>query len=252
MNYPSLVRDAWAITWRTRFLWILGLFAGVTGSSLSFGRSSLPSNLAIEQAQAWIVAAVVVGVLLAVLSVVARGGITQATVDIQHGQPSSLLSAWRAGARWFWRFLGLLVLLGALAGAVLGAVVLAVANLGAAGAVLGAVLLTVGAAASIVLAYAERAIVIHDFSVRASLEHGWQLFSQHLSASLLAWIVSIGLVAALGALGSASVASLLSAQNLVDVLTGAAVLALIVAIGNAFLWSYWTLAYLRLDTSSVA
>src|SRR5215207_100940 len=174
MQYAALVRDAWALTWRFRVLWILGLFAGVTGTTLSLGRSSLPSGWSIQPAEAGIVAVVVgVGVALAALSVFARGGITQLTVDVDRGQPISILSAWRAGARWFWRFSGLLVLLAVLAASVLGGVALAVASLGGPGAALGALVLTLGAVASIVLAYAERATVVHDLGMVAALQHGW-------------------------------------------------------------------------------
>jgi len=42
VNYLSLIQEAWATTWRSRFLWIFGLFAGVTGGTMSVGRLSLP------------------------------------------------------------------------------------------------------------------------------------------------------------------------------------------------------------------
>jgi hypothetical protein len=28
MDYGALIREAWGTTWRHRFLWVLGLFAG--------------------------------------------------------------------------------------------------------------------------------------------------------------------------------------------------------------------------------
>ena len=110
-----------------------------------------------------LLAAAALIVVLAV-SVLARGGITQAMIDLQSGAPSSLLGALGAGRRWFWRFLGMLALLGVLVGLVVGGVALATRseNLGAFGAILSALLLTVGTVVSIVLAYAERAIVVHD------------------------------------------------------------------------------------------
>jgi hypothetical protein len=30
MDYGALIQDAWRLTWRYRFLWVLGLFAGGT------------------------------------------------------------------------------------------------------------------------------------------------------------------------------------------------------------------------------
>jgi hypothetical protein len=33
MGFGDIIKRAWKITWRYRALWVLGLFAGVTGSS---------------------------------------------------------------------------------------------------------------------------------------------------------------------------------------------------------------------------
>jgi hypothetical protein len=226
---------------------------------MSLGRSSwpdwpAPSALGLET---WVAAnlplviglaigAALLGIVLAVLSVIARGGITQATVDLQSGQPTSLGHAWRAGTRWFWRFLGLLILLAVLASVVVGSVVLAATSLGGAAALFGALSLTVGVVASIVLAYAERAIVIHDLGLIAALRHGWRIFSSHLSTSLLTWVLSLLLAVGVGAVA----AMLLNAG-----LAGAVVIAALVvlaAIANTFFWSYGTLAFMRLDSPTTA
>lgn len=31
MEYGSIIKRAWKITWTYRYLWVLGLFAGITG-----------------------------------------------------------------------------------------------------------------------------------------------------------------------------------------------------------------------------
>src|SRR5919108_270683 len=162
MNYARLIRDAWTTTWQSRVLWIFGLRAGATAGSLSIGRlvwpddvgssfsagSSLGADAAaaspfgaaaalISPAQlpAWLaefapqLAAIVATALVAILallvaSVIARGGITQATLELSRGRTASIGGIVRAGAHWFWRFLGLLVLLGIVLAVVLGMVVL--------------------------------------------------------------------------------------------------------------------------------
>ena len=48
MDYAAVIRDAWRLTWRNRFLWILGLFAGgaVGGwTSPSMGLRFNPSDV---------------------------------------------------------------------------------------------------------------------------------------------------------------------------------------------------------------
>lgn len=247
MNYTTLMAEAWATTWRYRFLWVLGLLAGATGGTMGLGRTSLPelpsaADFFVSLTQSWLIIGLFGGVAIValILSVLARGGITQATIDLQSGAPISPRQAWRAGARWFWRFLGMLVLLGLLVSAVLGAVIGATASLGAIGAVLGAVILTLGVIASIVLAYAERAIVVHDLRATAALSHAWRLFTEHLSTSLLTWVLSLALAALVGAVAGSVWVLFAGAAAIVAVV-------MLAAIANTFFWNLWTLVYLRLD-----
>jgi hypothetical protein len=133
MQYDKLIRDAWALTWRHRFLWILAVLAGggvgvpafngLPGPSVHSGSPSaleVPPQLAGfgQSAAAWAVAnvglLVTLGTLLAALlllllmaSFVASGGMARATADLATGQPSSLGRAWSAGVHLFWRFVGL-------------------------------------------------------------------------------------------------------------------------------------------------
>jgi hypothetical protein len=247
MDYGLLVRDAWLTTWRNRFLWVLGLFAGVTIGSLALGGYSLPLPTG-EQVRGWTPELIQVGLLLALgglaiagVSAIARGSMTQATLAAEGGQNISVRQALSAGVRWFWRFLMLLVLLGLVALAIGGAVLLAIVNLGPAGGVLSALVLTLGAAASVVLAYAERAIVVHDLGPIAALRHGLTMFVEHPHASLLTWLLSVLL-----AVGVAELVALLLTS--LTVVAATVVLVASAAIANAFFWSYWTLAYLRLES----
>jgi len=242
-----LIRDAWLTTWRNRLLWVLGLFAGVTIGTLGVGGSALPLPT-LGQLQAWMPALVQLelaiaggALLLAVISTIARGGITEATLDAEAGESVSLVRALRAGTRWFWRFFFLLVLLSIVVAIVGGAVVLATTNLGPVGALLGALALTVGATLSVVLAYAERAIIALDLGPLAALRHGWQLFIEHLNQSLLVWLLSVLLAVGAGGIVAGLASSLTLLAGIVVLVAGAAV-------ANAFFWSYWTLAYVRLTS----
>ena len=49
MEYGRIVRDAWQITWRHPFLWVLGLFAGGAASTSFNFRGSGNSSAAGEQ-----------------------------------------------------------------------------------------------------------------------------------------------------------------------------------------------------------
>jgi hypothetical protein len=142
MDYGSLIRRSWSLTWRHRFLWVLGLFAtgGASGScstSVPSGGGGSPGGWApgtdgippeLERAvvglgtwiaqNLWLIGLAMLGLVLLfllflVLSLIAQGATARATADLALGQPSSLGGAWRAGGRLFWRYLGLwLVLFG--------------------------------------------------------------------------------------------------------------------------------------------
>lgn len=137
MDYARLVRDAWHMTWRHPFLWVLGLFAGGTaGASFSGGgrgESGAPASMVSDRTipgvdigpdaiALWasnhvgLVIAVaalllLVGLALLVVSLIAQGGLTGATADFASGRSSSLGRAWRTGLRLFWRYAGLWLLL---------------------------------------------------------------------------------------------------------------------------------------------
>src|SRR5262249_46164368 len=160
-------RDAWALTWRYRFLWILAVLAGggvgvpafnsVPGPAVrsdSASATEVPPQVAAfgQSAAVWALAnvglLVTLGTLLVallmvllVVSVVATGGMARATADLATGHPSSLGRAWGAGVHLFWRFVGLWlviivagIVVAALVAAVVGAVVaLYIAGASAAG-----------------------------------------------------------------------------------------------------------------------
>lgn len=141
MEYGRLTRAAWTITWRSRFLWLLGLLAGGgsvmvptgggggrqstqspadKGTDLSWLNSAMAATG--SDLSAWAVAnigllvavailAIGVVVALIVSSLIARGGLARATVDLATGRGSSLASAWGAGVHLFWRYVGLYGLL---------------------------------------------------------------------------------------------------------------------------------------------
>jgi hypothetical protein len=227
----------------------------------------------------------------AVVSFIAQGAMVRSTGDLAAGQPSGLRSGLRAGLRHFWRYLGLwaittvavvafavaiamLVGVGVLMASVGGAPVAAVVII--AGVLIGIPLLLVaivgGIAVGIILAFARRAIVIDDVGPIAAIRLGFLLFRRRLGPSLLTWLVSLGLgiglaiatfivvilvllVLALPAIIAVAVASF------TPVVIGYAVVALLAFLAvawvvsgalNAFYWSYWTLAYLRLSGEAAA
>lgn len=128
MQYGSMIKRAWQITWTYKYLWVLGIFAGITGwssggssgsSSSSrdltsgkggdFGDLSRLSDAMREILPALIVVGVVlfaIGLLFWIVGIAARGGLVKGVDDIEQGNPSGAGPAWSAGfARWGGMFL---------------------------------------------------------------------------------------------------------------------------------------------------
>jgi hypothetical protein len=144
MDIASLIRDAWAATWRNRFLWVLALFAG-GAAGVSTGGSGRNTNWQPNQAELdrvapnvtrfgrefgeWAAAhtgllvaaglvAALVALTLLVVFFIAQGGMATATLELGTGHSTTLVQAWRAGLHFFWRYAGLWLMLALLAMAI--------------------------------------------------------------------------------------------------------------------------------------
>ena len=130
MDYGDLLKTAWVVTWRHKYLWVLGLFAlggGASplscGSNSSFQTSTSSGSGTVDVAdffsRHWAVLAalalllLLVGFVWAILSLIAEAGLIAGVDDrLQGRSPAGLSSAWRAGVHSFWRLLGLILVVG--------------------------------------------------------------------------------------------------------------------------------------------
>jgi hypothetical protein len=309
MDYGAIIREAWRTTWRYRFLWALGIFAGgaaglPTGggnrAQWQVGRDDwaqappemqrlvgntinwFVDNIAVVATVAAI--ALLIGLALLVLWLIAQGGMAEATVDLARGDSTSLGRAWDTGVHLFWRYAGLWSVLFVAAMLIALVVGAAVALLIAVGNVAGAVVflmpvavllaialaivgIVVAIGASIVVSFAQRAIFAENVGPLDALRIGWNMVSSHLGVSLLVWLINVALaigVALATGLIAAVVAGVLAvpavalwaatgfttatvAYLALGVIVVLAAVLVLVGIANTFFWNYWTLAYLRLS-----
>jgi hypothetical protein len=238
-----------------------------------------------------VIAAIALAVLAVFLltAIIAQGGIAWATAELARGRPAGFRSSVRAGVRLAPRFFGLWLLLGGVAlgawllvggfGVVFGYLFFTEAGSGRAIGGLGLVLVSVAALSlaiasvplTVIIAYAQRAVAVDDTGVVASIERALRLLRARLGPSLVVWVIlfalsiGVGIAITIGVVivvvivaVAALVVWLLAGVWLTLVLVGAAGSALLgvllAASGviNAFTWSYWTLAYLRLRDVAAA
>ena len=137
MNYGDLIKDAFRISWRNKYLWFFGFFAGVTSSGFNIpsipsgggdggfddfdpGGSDFSSSLAAQAGQGvfenvgllialGIVVLLIVLVFIA-LGLISQGALAESVAAIDRGEQRRFSSAWRAGLSNLWRVLGYYVL----------------------------------------------------------------------------------------------------------------------------------------------
>lgn len=240
MDYGRILTRAWEITWRWKILWVLGFLAGLTNAGGGGGggnSSSRLTNLAPDSgrfnlgpnAVALLVGlgclALIFGIVLWVLSTIARGGLIAGVAQVEDSGSTTLGRAWSAGQSRFWTLFGIgiltalpiiiLVILGLIAGLLAVGGVAGLTN-GADRAIAGSVGLVlccgVGFFCGILLlalvleqirTYAERAAMLENLGWLDAFSRGWQVLRTHLGPTLMLWLIFlvIGLVFAAVVIG---------------------------------------------------
>lgn len=233
MSYGELIKDAFRITLRNRYLWFFGFFVGGTfGANIPSGGGSFNSDgfdrsgassfgaqiPAVETAL--IVGLVLLGLLLflafAVLTIISNGGLAESVYAIDRGEARRFSSTWRAGTSRFWRVLGyyivffliglaLFILIAIPFALLIGGVFLVTESTGARVSVsvlagLAGILLMIAGfiVLAIVAQFALREIVVWGAGILSSFGGGFRLFRNNVGKSLLVWLVQIGLTIAVG------------------------------------------------------
>ena len=231
LQLGGVIGRAFSLTWRHRWLWLLGLvgggagFSGNIGNTSNFGnRPGTATGIDVVRSQArafleqdfWLVIAgvgllVVVGVLVFLLYSVCVPASIWGTLSLDAGRPVRLGDAWRYGRSRFADFVRLGLLRFAIG--LPGLVVLTVAsiNLGhaflygtnddlpSAFVLLGLSVIPVALvslAAFVVLAWSERTMVILNLGALDGIRSGWWLLRHSLGDTLLfavcMWAVLVG------------------------------------------------------------
>jgi hypothetical protein len=137
LNYWDLIRDAFWITLRNRYLWFFGFFAGVGGTSdfnfnfpmggggpdndFDRGGASAPlfgqfpfegpiGGVEVAVGIVFVLLALVLFVIFLALVVISNGGLADSVAAIERGERRRFGSTWRAGTSRFWRVLGYYIL----------------------------------------------------------------------------------------------------------------------------------------------
>lgn len=221
MDYGELISRAWRITWNNKFLWVLGFLAalGGAGGGGSGGRTTwtsdqfnLPDFARVTALLGGLIClALIIGLVLWLLSLVAKGGLISAAWRLDAGEKLTLGEAFGAGTRYLGRLIGVTLLLyGPLIILVIAAAATVAAAVGgwftiaelsdlanpdtlpvgigfAVLCVLGllCLLAPVGLVITFIYPFAIRGAVLQDLGVTDSIGHGWRVLRQNLAEIIL-------------------------------------------------------------------
>jgi hypothetical protein len=229
---------------------------------------------------------VVLALAWLVLSCITTGALVRGSAEHDAGRPFGPGAAWRAGLGTFWSIVGLRLvglLLTLLAAALIGVLVVlgiasyagnqqgALAAVVAVGVLVGLALVIAAILFGIAFILATRAIVLERRGPLAALGRAFQLLRTHLGRVLLVWLlqVALGLGASVAILivlvpvvlvvaapvAAAAVTGGAGAAVLVAIPLAVVCLALIVVlagVAGAYLSTYWTLAFRRMELPTPA
>jgi hypothetical protein len=292
MDYGKILGRAWEITWRWKVLWILGFLASLgqgisSSSSYSTNRSDWgvhgpyipPGVIALLVALACL--ALIIGIALWVISVIARGGLIAGVQQVEDEQVTGFAKAWRVGVSRFWTLFGVSVL------AAIPTIIVVVIGMGTLALLIWGTVAgfdtseaagTIGILASVfcggtlccgtillaivldqIRVYAERAAILEGLGWIEAFRRGWQVLKENLGPTIVLWIIFFVIGLAFAAVIAGGLFALLApffaivgasqpgAWILVPLCFGgliaAIVFALIRSVLETFISGSWTLAY---------
>lgn len=222
MDYLKLIKEAFLITWKNKFLWIFGLFAGGgfgwswNGFNYQFEGKDTQQVLSfaqLNQIKSWFyqhetMIYILVGLitllffLFCLFLIISKGSIIGGVAEISQNKKMDFKSTFLIGWHHFWRVLALgilmvfiyLLVLGILA---LPVVVLVLTKLTVLAIILGILL---GLAyfvflflSSLVFIYAYRFLIIEKTRIIESINLAYRFFLNHWKQILLIWLINFGL-----------------------------------------------------------
>jgi hypothetical protein len=248
MDFGEVLKKAWKIVWKFKILWIFGIFAGCgtnrggvnfNGGGSSFSNGGLPGLtpnspspnlppglednllriLQFIETPAFIIGFIifvfVIIFIVAFFNIMGKVGLIQGALDADAGaEHLGFGGLWQSGLHYFWRFLGLTLLIGSpifliyLVLLFAGLLVLFAYITGSQNSSFGltnpaffaiiSVLCVISCLVfllAIVLSFlspqAERAIVIENEGVISGIRRGWNVLTKNLGPILIVWIILV-------------------------------------------------------------
>ncbi|MEZ4517686.1 MAG: hypothetical protein R3C44_12960 [Chloroflexota bacterium] len=227
MDYMDMLKRGWSTAWDNKYLWILGFLAALgSGSKFTYSFSSgstdsgFAENLASNPAFLGTLAAglaaatcigLILGIVLWLVSLAARGGLIQSVARLELHKPvSGFGEAFKLGWKKVWSLAGLTILLFGIVFLIVIALILvfvfsggalaalfsggedAMSSLAAGFGVMSlcfvgllCLLIPLMIVLNFIYAFAFRGLVLRDLSVTDSIRHGWEVLRDNLAPIIM-------------------------------------------------------------------
>jgi hypothetical protein len=205
----DIIRDSFKLAWRFKYLWLFGLFAAGGGGFKIPGGDDSGGIPDIEEAKAWVMAAMAmilllvftVGIVILILHVISKSALVYNVYQIETDGVHSLSIGWDFGWKKFWPMLGLTVLTMIVSFGFIAIIILVVVALFVMAVPLGILSLLfaipagiIGFAIMIVVwTYAERFLVLETRTIFDSIGEGWSLLRSQWKPSLLMLLTKVAI-----------------------------------------------------------
>lgn len=209
VNYLEIFKKAWKITWENKYLWWFGLFLFL-GGGCSFNflgnfnegekKNEIPASVANFFVDHWVVVLIVIAtiifliVVFVFLGIIAKAGIFKILYKIEKKEKGSFKNGFKEGRKYFWKLLGINLILGSFVFLLTFVLFVPVALLF----YLKSVVFGIFAAFLAIFIfipllvlvcflekYANFYLVLSDLGIKYSLENGYHLFRKNIFPSII-------------------------------------------------------------------
>lgn len=216
INYIQILKDAWQITWKNRFLWLFGLLIAIASpgglnSNFNTGGSEKIDDASVQKASdfiaqnlhwiiAGIIALIVLVIILVIIGIIARAGLLKSIDAVLKNKPIGFKAGMKEGKKYLGKLfvLGLTIFFLVFASVIvlaLPVVLLLINKAIVTGVFLGIlafiILVPVIALCSFLKAYGNIYVVLGELSAWNALEKAYELFRKNMLASIIMWLLFI-------------------------------------------------------------
>jgi hypothetical protein len=215
INYIQILKDAWQLTWKNKFLWWFGLLIAIANpGGLNFntgGGNKKIDDTTIQKASDfmaqnmhWIIAGaialIILIIILMIVSIIARAGLIKSINSISKNKPTGFRTGIKEGKKYLGRLfrLGLTIFFLIFASVIVLAVPVVFVFINKAiitGVFLSIlafiILIPVIVLCSFLKAYGDIYVVLGELSAWNALEKAYELFRKNILASIIMWLLFI-------------------------------------------------------------